>query len=339
MTGGIEMCEEKEFTYPIYDGNDISRECADVIKTEDYIELDDYLIYLQENKLVRVSKGTGEEKDIAEDIALDFKYNVCAWRDRVYFADYANGAECICSINVQTLEKEKIECIGKRAERTTDRKLQANDKYLLYSSFVENKRRIVCYDLKNKTTTLLSLLHPVNKYEMEESNFYLAGSDLYFKVLFSGVYKYNLLSKEMVCIQENLDISESSFLNDEVKCHEGILYSIDTLGIQSNRLVYFIDLENPLSLQRVKLPGNKDTEYHFCNGKVYYVTADAESEFGYYDIKTKRHTVIMKNCPLVGSHQDGGKWVYVQPHGQIVGKWFYGNLGPDVVDIFSGEID
>lgn len=47
----------------------------------------------------------------------------------------------------------------------------------------------------------------------------------------------------------------------------------------------------------------------------------------------------MKNCPLVGSHQDGRKWVYVQPHGQIVGKWFYGSFGSYVIDISNGEID
>lgn len=182
--GGIKVCEEKQFRNPAYDGSDISRKCADVIKTKAYEELDDYLVYLQDNKLVRVSKKNGEEKDIAVDVFWDFKYNVCAWKDRVYFVNCADYAKYICSINVQTMEEEKIECIGEASDNVSDRKLQANGNYVIYSTSIENKRRIACYNSKDKTTTVLSLLNPADKHEMKVSNFYLAGNDLYFKVLY-----------------------------------------------------------------------------------------------------------------------------------------------------------
>lgn len=337
-----EESEELEIGTPVYDGSDISRKCADVIKTKAYIELDNYLVYLKDKELVRVSKKTGEEKnvDVVVGLFLDLKDNVCAWRNRVYFVNSANYKTYICSIDVETMEEEKIEYIGETFEYASDRKLKVNGNYVIYRTRIEKEKRLVCYNIEDKTTTLLSFLHPERGYEMDVNYFYLAGDDIFFKA--HGVYKYNLLSKEVVCVQEELDFSESSFLQYEVKCYEGILYSIDPQDLLNNKFVYFIDLENPLSLQRAKLPGNKENEYHLHNGKVYYVTVDADSEFGCYDIKNKKHMVIMKNCPLVGGYQDGRKRIYVQPNGQIVGKWFYGNhtcFGCHVVDISGGEID
>ena len=320
-----ETHREKPVSTKCYDGPDICKECADIIGCYDYIEIDNYLIFAQDRVLVKVAKETGDKVklDVTKGRYLNFASDVCGWREWVYFVNSLDQY-CICGINVETMETINIEYSGNSLQGYQSRGIQANDKYIVYIAYVDGKKKFICYDLQEKKSTFLSLLHPQYDYEMEVENFFVIKEDIFVNA--HGIYKYNIKSNELICIKEDLDFYEKQFLKRKMtKYHEGILYSVaDFVPSTDNLYVYYVDLNKSMTLQKAKLPGNRENEYRVGYGKVYYVTVDSESELGYYDIRANKRVVLMKNCPVVGSFQDGRKIVFVQPHGQVVGKWFYG---------------
>lgn len=320
-----ETHREKPVSTKCYDGTDICKECADIIGCYDYIEIDNYLIFAQDRVLVKVAKETGDKVklDVTKGRYLNFASDVCGWRDWVYFVNSLDQYY-ICGINVETMETINIEYSGDSLQGYQSRGIQANDKYIVYIAYVDGKKKFICYDLQEKKSTFLSLLHPQYDYEMEVENFFVIKEDIFVNA--HGIYKYNIKSNELICIKEDLDFYEKQFLKRKMtKYHEGILYSVaDFVPSTDNLYVYYVDLNKSMTLQKAKLPGNRENEYRVGYGKVYYVTVDSESELGYYDIGANKRVVLMKNCPVVGSFQDGRKIVFVQPHGQVVGKWFYG---------------
>ena len=325
-----ETHREKPVSTKCYDGTDICKECADVVRGEAYIELDDYLVCKDKEKLMKVSKedGSMNKLDISIKGYFDWTENVCGWGQKLCYIDANDkGTSWIYKLNVDTGECEKIEFCGNVAERNHHGNIRMNEKYIIYKSMFDGKTRVFCYDFKTRKTAMMNWIHPKYDYQLEVKNYYLLNDDIYFTTT-GEVYRYQIKDTKLTCITAELDFQGRFFLaNDrhtETQYYNGILYTVDTTDLLNNRCLYFIDLKKPNTLQKAILPGSKENEYHASYGKVYYVTVDGQSTLGYFDVASKKKTAVMDYCPVVGSYREGRKTVYVQPHGQIVGKWYYG---------------
>lgn len=338
MDSKNETHNEKQVVVKRYDGTDICKECADVVRGEAYIEIDDYLVCKDKEKLMKVSKedGSTNKLDVSIKGYFDWTENVCGWGQNLFYIDAnAKGTSWIYKLNIDTGEKEKIEFCGNVADRNYHGNIQANNKYMIYKSVVDGKTRVFCYELEKRITLMMEWIHPKYDYQLEVKNYYLLNDNIYFSTV-GEVHRYQVKNKRLTCIAEELDYQGGFFLgNDrhiETQHYKGILFTVDTTDPLNNKCLYFIDLKKPNTLQKVTLPGNKENEYHASYGKVYYVTVDGQSTLGYFDVASKKKTTIMDYCPVVGSYREGRKTVYVQPHGQIVGKWYYGIGGTICLD-------
>lgn len=338
MDSNNETHNEKQVEVKHYDGTDICKECADVVRGEVYIEIDDYLVCKDEEKLMKVSKedGSTNKLDVSIKGYFDWTENVCGWGQNLFYIDAnAKGTSWIYKLNLDTMEDEKIEFCGSVTDRNHHGDIQVNDKYIIYKSVFDGKTQVFCYDFEKRKTLMMKWIHPKYDYQLEVKHYYLLNDDLYFTTT-GEVYRYQIKDSKLTCITAELDFQGGFFLSNdrrmETQHYNDILFTVDTNDRLNNRCLYFIDLKKPNSLQKVTLPGNKENEYHASYGKVYYVTVDAQSTLGYYDVVSKKQTTLMNYCPVVGSYQEGRKTIYVQPHGQIVGKWYYGIGGTICLD-------
>lgn len=325
--------KEEEIVIPYYDGNDICKACADWVNRHDYVELDKYLICFNQSKnaIYKVEKTSGKRQVVdlskyADTYSLSNNDYVCGWKKWLYFVNLKKEYEiAIYRYNVETNIVEKIENISEKVYG-----IYANDQYVVYKTSEMSKHReiLCCHYLNEKRTDIF-------RWKTEEgdmvvpNNFYLLDDIIYFTTN-DEFYLYNINEKKLQLLQQGLDCrngNEYSFLTKSyTQYYKGILYSIVNIDYYGHNMWHYIDINNPTSIKRFKLPNYGKTCYWAAYGKVYYVTCDENAEFGYYDVLTKEQVVIKRNTSLVEKYRNGilnMKTNYLPPTGNIVGKWFY----------------
>ncbi|MBQ4560002.1 MAG: hypothetical protein IJA54_06775 [Tyzzerella sp.] len=104
---------------------------------------------------MKVSKedGSTSKLDISIKGYSNWTENVCGWKQNLFYIDAnAKGTSWIYKMHMDIMEKEKIECCGSIVDRNHHGDIQANDKYIIYKSIVDEKTRVFCYDLEKRMT-------------------------------------------------------------------------------------------------------------------------------------------------------------------------------------------
>lgn len=299
-----------------YDGKDICKKCADTIGIKKYIELDNYLVYSDENNnLVKISKATGEKSSVGLEADID---KCKGWGEWIYYYFSADTMFELFRFNVETSYTERIEF-----EKEICVDFQMNDEYLIY--FVDDDSALMCFNLIDETTQSIE----TNDGVPFSKQFYLVGDKIYCNML-EALHEYDLKEEKDTILQE----IDEEYVNDFLKSTYGRtsffgnkLYTVSSiLGYDGEPGICICNMDNPESLEIINLPENSQIVSGY--GKVCYVTEDDEAILSCYDTKTNTTAIIMENCPVVWSYEQGRvfkkkTYACIESDMQIVGKWLY----------------
>ncbi|MBM6753048.1 hypothetical protein H6A65_16430 [Mediterraneibacter glycyrrhizinilyticus] len=311
--------KERQIIRLYYDGKDICKKCADMIGIKKYIELDNYLVYSDENyKLVKISKATGEKSSVGLEADID---KCKGWGEWIYYYVSVDTMLELFRFNIETAYTEQIEF-----EKEVCVDFQMNDEYLIY--FVDDDSTLMCFNLIDETTQTIKTNEGVSYGEQ----FYLVGDKIYCN-LRDALHEYDLKEEKDTILQEEIDdqyvneFLQRSYGRGSTSFFGNKLYTVSSiLGYDGEPGICICDMDSPESLEIINFPENSEMMSGY--GKVCCVTEDDEAILSCYDIMTNTTTIIMKNCPVVWSYEKGGvfkKKVYacMTSDMQVVGKWLY----------------
>lgn len=303
----------------------ISQVCADIVNTHKYVELNEYLVYIEEDNnnytYYKVHKKTGEKIKIRESNQKIF----CGTGNKIYIFEidedgigYTDTNNEILEINIDTNEVKKIEIIliregnydGYDLVQEERIKPQCNKEYLVYGSVIREEKVIVSVDLKTYKSKVLSdnkgVMISVDSFVLNENNLYYISDILPYK---SGMrspyylYCYNLKENvsNILIELENLDwpTSYDLYLYKQ-------LFIMAKIGWEEG-LVKIIDLDNnKIEEKKFDLKEYDVSRISKILGKdIFFIKEDKEDELLAYDILTGEVRTLLNNSKGIRRYVDG----------------------------------
>lgn len=324
----------------------MTTKCADWINVKEYVELENYLIYLKgsgylssdgiycvdkttgkRELLLDVSGGSWNENNLYPEITSDLSIeNLCGVGDTLYVF----CREYYLKINLETKEIEQedvfAETSGHPFGRAYGRLLmhaeklnaQCNEEYLLYQ--VSNTMYLV-----NQKTGKTDKVRDNNKKEINAYSYRLWKDKIYY-ISCENVYEYDIKSKKTVLLYEPKNDSVGRIDLFKIAA-ETINYDETATGFFGDKmyLAYYDEEENVQKIAVISLDGSGDVEELELDtfvdpeeithkllhrGFLYYGTEGSETKILRYDLMDEKEEDLEEEFPDMGTLQVVGQWIY-----------------------------
>lgn len=182
--GSVAKEKKQEKRFLENDRIDIGMSCADRINTHQYVELDEYLVYLfdEERDYYKVHKRTGERTIVWRNEKQD-NFTFCGMGNKIYL--FVKGNTGILEINVDTGDERKIEFLYKKTDTfnkypwsnsSVEIRPQCSKEFLVYNTKINGCETVAFVNLK---TYYGSIIANSSKMPLEVDQFYLSGDKVY----------------------------------------------------------------------------------------------------------------------------------------------------------------
>ncbi|WP_066894680.1 hypothetical protein [Clostridium nigeriense] len=347
------ISNEVEKTFITYDGSDISEECADQVNINQYVTLDNYLVYQSdEGEFFKVKKSDGCKEKIGvciekyktEDIFGKGKYLCIKSQGESW------GKNNISIIDIESLKKTEISIVGRIS------KCDCNEENLFYTIEVDNIERMYIYNFKNDTSKILEVIVD-NENILTFEKFFVNENIIYFTPSYSDLiseknrlmentlYLYKILENtiERLCeipFESNYFLERCVLEWSQTNMKNNYLYSIS----RYDKEYAYIALDNPKAIKCSKIPFSSYSDiYTFIGyGVIYYVILDSDFSINKYDIETGEIKVILEStgCGIIGERKAGlfkkeTFYAIAWEKPQVVGNWIYyrGNTSRNILKV------
>ncbi|MBB6714827.1 hypothetical protein [Clostridium gasigenes] len=318
--------------FKTYDGSDISENCADKVNINDYVVLDDYLVYKDDTELFKVDKLNGNREKI--NIKL-IGINTILGGGK-YLCIRSNFDVDVTIIDIETLIETNISEIDKFSG------CSCNRGNFFYTKEVDNVKRMCMYNYESGTTRILEYIKDseniltIGKFYIKDDYIYLTSCDTIFsndnyKLDRNMLYKYIISTGKLETLCEIPSSVSWDFLDsDDTNIYNNYLYtksSMNQVGSYS-----YVDLDNPKAVRcNLNIVNDySDIDLFVGYGVIYYVVLNHKFPICKYDIDTGKSDVVSENtdCGFSGETKVGlfkKKTVYQVGYKkpQVVGRWLY----------------
>lgn len=309
---------------------EISQVCADRVNAQTYAELDEYLVYLEEqekNAYYKVHKLTGECKLVwknSESKNIFAEEAFCGAGDKIYIfaVNERNTEKYILEINVDTGEEKRIDFVYAEGSSVFGTSLdtikpQCSRKYLIYNTTVQESGALVCVNLKTFASTVLTNNNKIPFYAEE---FYLMGNLIY---IIPREYSSNLNENMLYCChlsEGKLEELGEMFEDEKYKLlstwYKTSLYKQEHLMLRSkirdnvlSLVCKNLDDIKQSSEQEISISDKYDLNFFdevWVFGKyVFMITEDENGEIWSYDFLEKKMSLIVEDSKGVHTYTEG----------------------------------
>lgn len=301
-----------------YDGSDICEACADVVNTNEYVVLNDYLAIKDNNyNLILISKIDGSKKSLnIKLIGMDKLYGSCN-----HLCIEKEIEKELIIVNVENYNITTVS-LGERIQKC----VCTEDNIFFNISGFDQDSKLFQYNFNQNKMKQLKIEDEKNV--LNPYSFVVIKDNIYFHSLFmDSLWEFNYITNQLKVLCSNEQLGEVGF-DASLETYNNYIY----IMAEDNKGYLYVDLDVPDIMRLVKLPIAEHTDIDTIKayGMLYYFKLNSNFPLYKYDISNGENILIKEqtDCGMsieskTGLFSKSTRWFLPTIKPQIVGKWLY----------------